>query len=376
MKLTQFKNLAIFCLLLLGCKQEVSDHPVFKYFPSEDVFREGYVSKYYYHFYPNDKGRDAATEISYIKYVKLDEVRYKTETYNAGFDLESERNFLLEGDSVILEYGSQTSLYTPADTNDYVIPAKTTATWDSEKQSPYQVQYTFGEQDYVYTEYQKSVYDTLIKDQPAKAFINTYDYKKVGQDSVLDGGNIKTLYVQGLGFFGAESQGDRYARQTELIEQMSIEEFEKRSKHGMHRVAWIDPENTISDDSDFKICGHERAIADYYNSDPDGRYIHTKQAMLDTIKAHLDESKLFDQSGRLVFRFVVNCEGKAGRFIAEGYDMSYQKMTFRQETIDHLFDIFQKLKEWRPTVIRGKARDAYFYITFNLENGKIVNILP
>ena len=367
---------AMLLIQILGCEQQPSNHPVFKYYPPEDVFEDGYVSKYYYHYYPDNPDRRAGTEIGYTKYVKLDDTHYTAENYNAGFDLVSNRYYVVEGDSIVLEKGLGISSRNVTDTTAMNLLDNTISVWESEKRNPYRVQYTFGDEEYIFTEHQVAVVDTVFNDKPAKAFYADWNYSKADSDSVVNEGSSTSYYVQGLGFFGSESKGPDYARHIELVEQMSIEEFEMRADHGEHRVAWINPTKAISDDSDFNLCGHERRIADYYNSTPDGRYIHSKRAMLDTIYSNLDRSKLFDQSGRLVFRFVVNCEGKPGRFIAKGYDLDYEPMEFNSQTVDHLFGILQKLNEWRPVVLRGEARDAYFYITFNIENGEITDILP
>ncbi|WP_425389812.1 hypothetical protein [Ekhidna sp.] len=361
---------------IFGCEQQSSNHPVFKYFPPENVFEDGYVSKYYYHYYPDNPDKRAGTEIRYTKYVKLDDTHYLTENYNAGYDLVSTRHYLVEGDSIVLEKGFGINAREVTDTTEMKVLDNNISVWESEAKSPYRVSYTFGDEEYIYTEHQASVADTVIDNNPAKAFYSIWNYKNAVSDSIVSEGESTSYYVKDLGFFGSMIIGSDYSRHIELVEQMSIEEFEKRANHGEHRVAWIDPENTISDDSDFSICDHERRIADYYNSTPSGEYIHSKRALLDTVFSNLDKSKLFDQSGRLVFRFVVNCEGRAGRFIAEGYDLDYQTMEFDPETVDHLFGILQKLEAWRPVVLNDKPRDAYFYITFNIENGEIIDILP
>ena len=359
---------------LISCEQKPSDHPVFKYYPPEDVFNDGYVSKFYYHYYPDNPDQRAGSEIGYTKYTKLNQSRYKTKNYNAGFDLESERIYIVQGDSIVLEGGFGIRNYT--DTTELNALSNSVSSWRSAMSNPYRIQYTYGEKEYIFTEYQTSVSDTTINNKPAKVFENKWNYREVGSDSIFSEGISKSFYVQGLGFFGSSSKGEDYSQNIELVEQMSVEEFEERTNHNEHRVAWIDPENTLSDDSDFKICGHQRNIADYYNSTPDGRYIHSKKALVDTIDINLDKSKLFNQSGRLVFRFVVNCEGKPGRFIAKGYDLDYQPIEFEKETVDHLFSIMEKLEEWQPVLIREETRDAYFYITFNLVNGEITDILP
>ena len=361
---------------LVSCKETISDHPIFKYYPPSDVIEDGYVSKYYEHYYPKNTDRRAWTRIYYTRHIRLDESQYILEEYSAGFDIVKWRLLSVEGDSVILEKGYNVDSYDVTDTTEMQFLSKTVASWESELVVPFQLKQTFDDEDYIYTEYQDSYADTTIEGKPAKVFKTSWNYKLAELDSTVSEGISTNYFVKGLGFYGSETERTNTKTHTELVEQMSVEEFERRADHGEHRVAWIDPDNTMSDDSDFRICGHERSIADYYNSTPDGRYVHSKRALLDTVYSNLDESKLFDQSGRLVFRFVVNCDGVRGRFIARGYDLNYQPMQFETETVDHLFDIIQKLKEWRPVVIRDEARDAYFYITFNIEDGEIQDILP
>lgn len=360
--------------LLLGCSEQSENHPVFKYYPPKDVFEEGFVSKYYLHYYPNNPDAFPGTEIEYTKYIKRNDTLFMTEGYNAGFELINNRFYSVDENKLAVVSGINSRNVT--DTTELELLNNSHSVWEGEKEEPYQQQYEWDGEKYIYTENQLAVADTMIMDKPAKVFRYDWNYRKADTDSILNEGLTNSYYVQGIGFYGADTKGSSYRRQVELIEQMSLKEFEKRANHGEHRVGWIDPNQTISDDSNFKICGHERRIADYYNSTPDGRYLHSKRAMLDTIYSNLDKAKLFDQSGRLVFRFVVNCEGKAGRFVAEGYDLNYQPMEFHQETIDHLYGILQKLEDWRTVVIRDEVRDAYFYITFNIDNGQIIDILP
>lgn len=361
--------IAFLAIQLNACEPQVSDHPVLKFFPTES-----HVSKYYYHYYPDNTDQNAITEIGYTKNVKFGDNLLKRQGYNAGYDFTSERFYSVSGDSIMIDKGYEVRNFTDTSTSEYL--SHTISAWESEMSNPFQVKYTYNEKEYIYTEAQVSVKDTTIESKPSKVFVTKWNYRESGSDSTFNEGKTTAFYVQGLGFYGSTSKGFNYSRQAELVEQMSVAEFEKRANHGEHRVAWIDPEASMSDDSDFKLCGHERNIADYYNSTPDGRYIHTKRAMMDTIEANLDKAKLFDKNGRLVFRFVVNCEGKAGRFIAEGYDLDYQPMQFEQETIDHLFEIIMKLEEWHPVIIRDEPNDAYFYLTFNITDGEITDILP
>ena len=163
---------------------------------------------------------------------------------------------------------------------------------------------------------------------------------------------------------------------TELVEQIPIEQFQKMANHGRHRLAYIDPEKTMDEATDFKIC-NER-IADYYNHDIGHFPILKggKNAMQKLLNTQLDKTKLFKESGYLTFRFVVNCEGVAGRFITEQTDLDFQGKTFNPETVSHLYEIVKNIKDWRTTMIRKEARDAYAYITFKLNDGEIIELLP
>lgn len=364
--------LFVLLILLVACERPSENHPIFKYYPSYDVFEEGYVNKYYRHYYPKNKDSRASTEITYSKFRK-DGDRIIIDRYNAGYDL-SGHTELMVSDTVI--HAESLFDIRRMDTIAIEIVDPVKSRWNSRTGDPYTLRYKLRDKYYQYTEVQKNAFDTLIDGKNAKAFVIEAHYMDEESEEIVNQFADTTIYLAGLGFYESKSDYENFRIETELIEQMSVNEFESRADHDKHRIAWIDPANTLDDGDDFSICGHERFIADYYNSTPDGRYIHGKRAMLDTVFNNLDESKLLEQNGMLTFRFVVNCEGKAGRFTVDGVDFMYQPIKFEQETIDHLYAILRKLEVWRPVVIREEARDAYFYITFKIENGKITDILP
>ncbi|WP_436514687.1 hypothetical protein [Ekhidna sp. To15] len=364
----------IFVLLvvLIGCQQSTDNHPILKFHPSSDVFEDGYVSKYYRHYYPKNKDSRAATEITYTKFRKEGDQIF-TERYNAGFDLVGISESRLADTEIIFEKLVDIRMQ---DTFNIEILNPVRTRWEPSDADPYTVRYQLNDTYYRYVETQQNVYDTLIDGKPAKVFNSTSAYTKEEDGEEVNSYSDQAIYLSEVGFYSSLSENENYVLEVELMEQMPVEEFERRADHDKHRIAWIDPENTLDAGEDFNICGHERFIADYYNSTPDGRYIHGKRALLDTVYNNLDESKMLEQNGMLVFRFVVNCEGKPGRFTVDGYDFMYQPIKFEQETIDHLYGILRMLEDWRPVVINDEARDAYFYITFKIDNGKITDILP
>jgi hypothetical protein len=367
--------LILFSLLLLSCDKKQTSHPVFDYYPNQEIFEEGYVNKYYFHYYPDNPDASSATEIRYTKYIKLNENQFKTEGYNAGFELVNNRFYNVKEDTIRLEKGIGINR---TDTIPLDLINPITSVWnDSPNYTPYQVRFESNDKKYVYTEYQKSVYDSLIIDKPAKVFFNEWYYQEEGKDSLFNQGSSKSYYVADLGFFGDDDDGSTYKRKLELIEQMFVAEFEKRANHGKHRIGYIDPASTLSDDSNFKICGHEERIMDYYNLDPNAEYKYGKRAMRNIILEQLNTEKLKGQSGMLTFRFVINCKGEAGRFVTNGVDFDFQKKEFSEKCVNHLLSILQGLKTWQNLETKdGETRDAYAYITFKIKDEEIIDILP
>lgn len=336
------------------------------------MIEEGYVSKYYRHYYPNNTDTRASTEISYTKYRKQDDQIF-TNRYNAGFDLSGIAEIVVSGPEIRMQ---KLIDIRRLDTMEIEIINALRENWEVSNIDPYLIRYVVNDKAYTYTQTQREVYDTLIDGAAGKVIVSEGVYREEETEEIVNEFTSKDIFVTDIGLYASMSEFENYRMELELIEQMPIEEFERRADHDKHRIAWIDPEKAFDENNEFSICGHERFIADYYNSTPDGRYVNGKRAMLDTIYSNLDESKMLEQNGMLTFRFVVNCEGKAGRFIAEGFDFMYEPIKFEDETINHLYGILQKLDDWRPVVIRDEARDAYFYITFKIEDGKITDILP
>lgn len=365
-------RILLLLIVLVGCDSSY-DHPAFEYYASKSLLSEGYVSKYYQHYYPANPDQPASTEVVYTKFQLLEQGLLLSESFNAGFDLSGRALTRLEGPTFISEAAMEISR---EDTFEIEIVQPVQLNWQTLPESVYQLRYQYAGNSYLIQRKQIAMSDTLLEERKGKYFVQETQTIQEESGDVVRSQTDTTYYASGLGYYGSVSKNDDFRIEVELIEQMSIEEFKRRKNHGEHRVAWIDPEKALDQGGDFTICGHERFIADYYNSDPDGRYLHDKRAMLDTVFLNLDKSKLFSQSGRLVFRFVVNCEGKAGRFVAEGYNLDYQPMEFDPATVEHLYSILRKLEEWRPVVMNKEPTDAFFYITFNIENGKIVDILP
>lgn len=133
------------------------------------------------------------------------------------------------------------------------------------------------------------------------------------------------------------------------------------------------------DTAEFTLC-HDESLAVQY-------YAYTKMVVA---KPHANEKyelqKIFKEnynpeiakkeSGLLRIRFLVNCEGKSGRFRMTGMDEDYKEKEFDVSISDQLLSITKNFVKWKPFKTDKAQRDYYMYLIFKLEKGRIIEILP
>jgi hypothetical protein len=187
---------------------------------------------------------------------------------------------------------------------------------------------------------------------------------------------IVNTYVQGFGLFSGSYIFDNGTGSLELIKQMPLADFEALSRKAPPRVAYIAPNNTLDSFSDFAPCNDKGQIYDYYNGDPDARFLKGKRGLWEVFNQQVDPALLGRESGYLTFRFIINCVGETGWFVTEEADLDFNIKAFPEATVSHLFEIVRKLNDWQPAISREEAIDVYAYLTLKMKDGKIIEILP
>jgi len=139
-----------------------------------------------------------------------------------------------------------------------------------------------------------------------------------------------------------------------------------------HSSHYINPDEALLNEG-FKIC-NEDYILQYYNTQ-DLPYPNGKNNFRNYIISSF-ENRNYSDSGYLNIRFIINCEGKAGRFVIHENDLDLNPKPFNPDLKNQLFKLTSEAKGWKPTVIREKNRDAYMYVSFRIEHGKITEIIP
>ena len=359
-------------LLFLACQsQELPFGIAADYLPKSDLITQGIVNKYYIHYKKKDS-HDTATDIRYDSY-QLTDNKLVQHFYNPASELQIRKAFSFDNNQMRLVKEQR---YYRNDTFTVDIAKQVIIDWQQPiSSSEKMIQFDWGFRKW--ETQQQSIKDTTVLNKPAKIFTGLLNYTQLYQgDTVRNEGIYKEIYVQDLGLFSWALEDKESYSSMELIEQIPLADFQKKAKHNRKRIAYINPEETLDKGTSFKPCGKNNYIYDYYNGQGDYHYKGGKKEIWKIIKAQLDTEKLFKESGYLTFRFVVNCEGKAGYFITEQAGLDFQKKAFNPKTVQHLYEITTTLTDWNPTQIRKEAVDAYFYLTFKLKDGELIDLLP
>lgn len=362
--------LALSCLFLFACQE---DNLVLRHFPSQSIFKEGFANKYYNHFKPYDRNLEAKTRISYATYQLLEDGQLKIENYNAGFELSSYQYFHIEKTTLHLD----SAWYIAGeDTLRVEIEAGATKNFLPSESCFYKENYFYQDAQHQYISHQFESKDSLVDGKSARLFLFNRSYRNLDLDSTLQSWQAKELYLENLGFFYGWEQGDEGIFETELVEQMPLTAFKESAQHGKMRVAYIDPKESLGSAPNFKLCGSENNIADYYNGEPDGGFRLGNKVLLNHLKASLSDSAFAHFEGMLSLRFVISCEDKLGRFIAEAYDFNYQKQALPEQVVPEIIQILIDQNAWQATEIRGEKRDSYAYLTLKIKDATIIDLLP
>ena len=83
-----------------------------------------------------------------------------------------------------------------------------------------------------------------------------------------------------------------------------------------------------------------------------------------------------NQSGWLTIRFIINTEGRTGRFRLFEMDSTYQPIHFDPRISSALLAAIKDWPGWQPAHNNERRFDTYQYVTFRLRQGRITTISP
>ncbi len=129
------------------------------------------------------------------------------------------------------------------------------------------------------------------------------------------------------------------------------------------------------DDSTYQICYYEHQVKQYFNFSEGFKYEGEKSALEEEVFGAFVPIET-SQSGLIRIRFVVNCNGEAGRFRLTQSDQNYKETVFDSEITDQLMSITKSLKGWAKLPTGEDPQDYYLYLIFKIENGSLIEIMP
>jgi hypothetical protein len=152
-----------------------------------------------------------------------------------------------------------------------------------------------------------------------------------------------------------------------------VGKFPEDKKKYPHYIGYITQEKALLNDIN-KLCDKER-IYFTYNGAAFRAFEVNKKYFRETILAEY-QNKGYTDSGYLNFRFLVNCEGKPGWFEIIQMNLDLEVTELNSEMVNQLLKLTSKPKHWANLNYEGKPIDYYMYISYRIENGNIVEILP
>lgn len=133
--------------------------------------------------------------------------------------------------------------------------------------------------------------------------------------------------------------------------------------------------NPKIDGPNFKLCDETRVLQ-YYNFGKGLQYNGEKIAIHEHFQKGLKTKEKKGETGVLTIRFIVNCSGQTGRFRIQGMDNNYNEKKFDDTITNQVLSLTRKLEGWMAGEIEGNKYDYYQYLSFKIENGKLIEIMP
>jgi len=135
--------------------------------------------------------------------------------------------------------------------------------------------------------------------------------------------------------------------------------------------------DSLADNTNFKICNGDDYVFQYFNLGDGPVYAGEKPSLIKTFKTKYKPVLGGNQNGLIRIRFIVNCEGHAGRFRDLQSDSNFNETEFDDKIVSQLMEITEGIEAWKILYSDdNKPVDYYYYLIFKITNGQISEILP
>lgn len=138
-------------------------------------------------------------------------------------------------------------------------------------------------------------------------------------------------------------------------------------------VGYINQETAALNDV-YKLCDAESIYHVHHGASEKG-YAGNKKQFREAILASYKNENYTD-SGYLNFRFLVSCEGNPGWFETIQVDSDFNTTHFSNGLVSQLLTLTAQPENWNIISFDNNPVDYYMYVSYKLQNGEIIEILP
>ncbi len=80
-------------------------------------------------------------------------------------------------------------------------------------------------------------------------------------------------------------------------------------------------------------------------------------------------------NGYVVIRFLVNCEGKSGRYRAQALNLDFSPSNTPSDLLEHSIELIRSLDNWKIPSANDSKKEYSKFINLKISNGKIQHVL-
>ena len=139
---------------------------------------------------------------------------------------------------------------------------------------------------------------------------------------------------------------------------------------------FVTPEGEFIDTTYDRSSKCDSAFNYYYSVG--SKYPMSSVNLLKQVIAFISPKSNYSGNGYITFRFAIDCEGhmlKRTRVIQT--DGQYKNYHFDKSLVNELFAFLQTLDKWKIASYKsGKSFSYIAVISFKIQNGKVINIIP
>ena len=137
-----------------------------------------------------------------------------------------------------------------------------------------------------------------------------------------------------------------------------------------HDLSYI-PYDAKFDNPNYIICDSTKI----YSGRNGLQYIGGPKKLREDITSKYLSNQVYDTfSGYIVIRFLVNCEGKSGRYRAQSLNLDFSPLRAPSDLLNNSIELFKSLDYWTKPYIND-SREYSKFINLKISNGKIQHVL-